>query len=207
MPTPRTVPVAEDRSHARCSARSKRTGEPCNNYPVKGANVCRMHGGATRQTKALARRRLAMEAAKKEAARLGGSRDVDPLDVLLEQVREAAANVSVYRLAIDHLDVEVGPLDSAVAQRGIITEGAVVDPQVHILVQMYDAERDRLVKYAKLCVDAGVDERRVRVTEQQASRLGQALGRALDAPEVGLTGEQRGNLQRVLAAELRGLGE
>ena len=28
----------------RCSARSKRTGEPCRNPAVLGWNVCRMHG-------------------------------------------------------------------------------------------------------------------------------------------------------------------
>lgn len=29
---------------ARCKARSKRTGLPCNNPPVRGWSVCRMHG-------------------------------------------------------------------------------------------------------------------------------------------------------------------
>lgn len=28
----------------RCTARSKRTGLPCCNYPVRGWPVCRMHG-------------------------------------------------------------------------------------------------------------------------------------------------------------------
>lgn len=28
----------------RCTARSKRTGLPCCNYPVRGWKVCRMHG-------------------------------------------------------------------------------------------------------------------------------------------------------------------
>lgn len=32
---------------AKCTARSKRTGQQCNNPPMKGKTVCRMHGGKT----------------------------------------------------------------------------------------------------------------------------------------------------------------
>jgi hypothetical protein len=42
----------------KCGARSSRTGDPCNNSPVKGATVCRLHGGAAPQVKAKAQLRL-----------------------------------------------------------------------------------------------------------------------------------------------------
>ena len=42
----------------KCTAHSKRTGAPCNNPPIAGLSVCRMHGGATKAAKAAARRRL-----------------------------------------------------------------------------------------------------------------------------------------------------
>lgn len=32
---------------AQCTARSKRTGEPCNNPAIRGKDKCRMHGGKT----------------------------------------------------------------------------------------------------------------------------------------------------------------
>ena len=43
----------------KCHAHSSRTGKPCQRYPIAGATVCRVHGGAARQVKAAAARRLA----------------------------------------------------------------------------------------------------------------------------------------------------
>ena len=42
----------------RCRAHSSRTGAPCKNAAIKGATVCRFHGGAAKQVKANARARL-----------------------------------------------------------------------------------------------------------------------------------------------------
>lgn len=42
----------------KCSARSSRTGKPCQKYPVAGATVCRTHGGSAPQVQKAARRRL-----------------------------------------------------------------------------------------------------------------------------------------------------
>ena len=43
---------------ARCTARSKRTGKPCQRPAILGGNVCYHHGGSAPQTKAKALRRL-----------------------------------------------------------------------------------------------------------------------------------------------------
>lgn len=42
----------------RCRAHSSRTGERCKLPPVRGATVCRSHGGAARQVQDAARERL-----------------------------------------------------------------------------------------------------------------------------------------------------
>ncbi|GAT02949.1 putative uncharacterized protein [Mycolicibacterium fortuitum subsp. acetamidolyticum] len=42
----------------KCSARSSRTGLPCQKWPVAGATVCRTHGGSAPQVQKAARRRL-----------------------------------------------------------------------------------------------------------------------------------------------------
>lgn len=59
---------------ARCKARSKRTGKQCQKAPIRGATVCRNHGGAAPQVKAKAQERLAdlidPDRALREAARL-----------------------------------------------------------------------------------------------------------------------------------------
>lgn len=42
----------------RCTATAKRTGERCQNAAIKGANVCRVHGGSASQVKKKAQERL-----------------------------------------------------------------------------------------------------------------------------------------------------
>ncbi len=45
-------------SPIRCSARTKATGQPCRQLAIKGATVCKMHGGMAPQVQASARERL-----------------------------------------------------------------------------------------------------------------------------------------------------
>lgn len=189
------------------------TLRPCRKGATPGTTVCWKHGSKAPQVQRAAKRRLALEAARaeveREAMRLGGSLEVDPLDVLLQSVREAWANVAVLRMALDELGVEVAR-DGAIAlpERDVRWDkgGTHVPARVHILVGMYNEERDRAARYAKLCLDAGVDERRVRVAEQQAQALGTAVGRALDDAAAALTAEQRQALRAALARELRAIG-
>lgn len=42
----------------RCRAHSSRTGEPCKLPPIRGATVCRNHGGAIKRVKRAAAERL-----------------------------------------------------------------------------------------------------------------------------------------------------
>lgn len=170
-----------DQLQLRCVAVSRRTGKPCGSWPVRGSTVCRVHGGGAPQVRAAAARRVAIAEAHKVVARLGGVIGVDPLDALVEMVHEAAWNVAAYRLVIERYDVTVG-LDGAVAVPEVRDGTGVQNAaQVHILVQAYDQERDRLVRYAKLCVDAGVDERRVRIAESQGQLLARVVQAAVDA--------------------------
>ena len=49
-----------------CSATSKQTGGPCQRYAIPGASVCKHHGGAAPQTRALADRKVALSLALAE---------------------------------------------------------------------------------------------------------------------------------------------
>ncbi|HEU5159030.1 MAG TPA: HGGxSTG domain-containing protein [Streptosporangiaceae bacterium] len=46
------------KARTRCTAKSKRTGKPCQNAPMNGQAVCRMHGGATKAARAKAQERI-----------------------------------------------------------------------------------------------------------------------------------------------------
>ena len=203
---PRNLP-----DQMRCSAMTKASGgtERCTQPRIHGTTVCRMHGGAARQVRRRAAANVARDRALAEARRLGGSLDVDPHEVLLAQVREAAANVEVLRGYVAGLAVDLADDGTAIAvpeQRIEWDKGGThVDAKVHVLVAMYNDERDRLVRFSKLAIDAGVAERQVRVAEQQAQRLGQAFSRALDAAAEHLTPAGREAVRVALAAELRRL--
>lgn len=45
--------------NVRCKAHKSTNGEPCKNFAIRGAVVCRNHGGATPQVKRKAKERLA----------------------------------------------------------------------------------------------------------------------------------------------------
>ena len=171
---------------AYCQASTRATGKQCRQRPIKGSTVCRYHGGRLTRVKQAAARRVAIEDARELVSRLGGIIDVDPLDALLEMVKEAAWNVAAYRIALQELGIHVsGDEHHADGTPGVAVasnydEKGKRDPAApHILVSMYDAERDRLAKYSKMCLDAGVDERRVRIVEAQAQKLGEVVEAAI----------------------------
>ncbi len=60
MPVTDHTPVGPTMKGApiRCSARTKATGQPCRQLAIKGATVCKMHGGMAPQVLASARERL-----------------------------------------------------------------------------------------------------------------------------------------------------
>jgi len=180
--------------------------EPCKRPPMKGLRVCRVHGGATPNARKASQQHKAEAAVKRELLKLGYERDVSPSDAMLEQVREAAHNVAVYRTIVRLLlpEVDQGELE-ADAATGFTRLGQTlavrVDPEKfhaepHVFVSMYDKERDRLVKYAKMCRDAGVEEARVRIAEEQ----GQWLVRTIDMvfTRLQLTPEQADLLPTVM---------
>lgn len=142
----------------------------------------------------------AAEVALDEERRLGRVLPVEPAEAMLEMVREAAGNVAVLRHLVETLTVEtvdapqpetvtVGAVeDEDGEEQGgieIVTTGRMSaaiagltgsttkwnDAAPHVWVVMYNDERERLVKWAKACRDAGVDERRVELAEGQARMM------------------------------------
>lgn len=169
-----------------CAAHRKRRDEqtgrlvPCRNYPAVGQRVCRFHGGGAPQVRAAAKRRLALAAATAELDRLGGLADIEPAEAMLAMVHEAAANVAVYRRLVQSLELEqpdpaAGGLLGGTVAGPTGSTSKLLEAAPHVWVAMYDAERERLVRWAKACRDAGVDEQRVRLAESQGRQLADVL--------------------------------
>lgn len=209
-----------------CRGHSKRSRKCCGKPPAKGHRVCVLHGARSPQAKAGASRRLALAAAEAELVRLGGRVDVEPADAMLAMVQEAAWNVAVYRRLVQTLELQTTATGGAL--KGDLDEDdepVQIDPRVlaaglasrvspddwraapHVWVTMYDAEREKLVRWAKACRDAGVDEQRMRLLEGQAEQL---VGLAHDIAaglleQLVAAGVEAGLVRRVAEASLPGV--
>jgi hypothetical protein len=134
----------------RCSARTS-AGRPCRAHPIRGGTVCRVHGGMAPQVRAAAERRLEARRIDIEAGRLMGQvgTDAHPVEHLLTELYRSAAVVEVLGAELDHVTV-------------------IDDRGSHPLYRAWSEERQRHADLAALALRAGVEERRVRLAEQQA---------------------------------------
>jgi hypothetical protein len=154
-----------------------------------------MHGGSSQAVRRKAAQRVAATEARKMALRLGGALDIHPLDALLRAVWEAAHNVEVYRGLVATLEPAIGEADEqvvAIGERDIYSSRGVthVPARPHIFVTMYDTALERLAKFSKMCLDAGVDERRVRIAEQDGRRIAEVVAAALEASDASPEGRR-----------------
>lgn len=123
----------------RCKAHSKRTGEPCNNPPMNGQKVCRMHGGASAASRARAKERIlaASDPAAAKIVQLMQDKRVPPL-VQLAAARDLLDRAGLAKgvevtvelrkfeeniegLLIDVVDAEV--VDAEVVDAELVDEG------------------------------------------------------------------------------------
>jgi len=183
-----------------CGAQSKRTGLPCRqprgfrtDHP--GAGHCWLHGGRTPHGAQYARR----EAAERTLDRLGVPRQTQPEQALLEVVWEAAGNVAFLRAQCSALGVNVVGDVNAIAQR----EGVVlkIGEDVLPIVRLYGEWTDRLAKYAKAAVDAGLAKRQVELAEQTADAIVGIITAVFD--ELGLDEAQRERGRVIAGTRLR----
>jgi hypothetical protein len=159
----------------RCGANTKR-GAVCRKPAGWGTPYrhgrCKLHGGATPTHLKAAQRREAEQA----VASLGLPREVEPHTALLEEVHRAAGHVA-------WLAEEVGQLEKSQVVQGITrtvqapdgTRTVEARATVNVWVRLYQEWHDRLVRVSKLAIDAGVEERQVRLAERQAQQLAKVI--------------------------------
>lgn len=177
----------------RCTA-TARSGQRCKKAAIKGGKVCRMHGGVAPQVKAKAAERAQADLARLQCERLGIAVATDPGEALLSQVAEAAGNVEFYRARAAELGLQVTDL--------VFTEGGSHSVP-HVLVVLYNQERDRLVNFSVAALRAGVEERRVRMAEADARRLAEVVVGAL--ADISAPAELAERFRAALGARLRAL--
>lgn len=180
----------------KCSAR-RSNGMPCNAWAVMGMAVCRTHGGSSPQAKSAAKRRLAMHSVGSLMDRYMHAGDQDPLEALLTELARSAVMVETLAAAVIELEMEPE------AGEAIYGPNHSGDAVPHVLVAMLNEERDRKARFAKMALDAGVEERRVRVAEKEAELIARVIKAVLDDPELGLAAPQRQLGYKAAARHLR----
>lgn len=142
-----------------CGAHSKSTGQPCQmgagqrtDHP--GTGRCWLHGGRTPDGRKFAQRQAAAAA----ASAFGLPVETSPDEALEQELRRCAGTVAYLA---DYLQ-RVRP------------EQRLLAPNV-AYVELYERERDRLVRVAKAAIDSGIAERHVAAIERSAEAFAAVL--------------------------------
>lgn len=191
----------------RCNGTASAGGR-CRKQPLKGATVCRTHGGSAPQVKAAAEQRLLERQALVAAEAFGLPREVDPHTALLEELHRTAGAVQWLGAIVADLQQSEIAWGRVKETRGTELEkgadkGTTYAAQTNAFVRLWQEERDRLAKVAKTCVDVGIEERRVRLAESAGQQLAAVIRAVLDRLE--LTDGQRSLAVQVVPDELRRL--
>lgn len=191
----------------KCTA--KRTnGEPCNAYAVKGLRVCRVHGAGSPQARAAAKRRLAEEKAARAVKELNARLDTSPTAALLDMVKVAAAEERYWGARVEELR-ETAPHKLTAVQtrisvgkdRGGTTELRHVDATVAVEYRLWTDAQERVAKFAAAALRAGVEERRVKLAEDQGALVAQVIRGVLN--DLKLNKEQAAVAPEVVTRHLK----
>lgn len=142
-------------------------------------------------------------ATRKALAELNLDSDANPLDELLTEVQRSAA-------AVRWLADKVNSLEDREITHGIVrtvqhadgSRDVTAAAAVNLWVRMWQEERDRLARVCKLTLDAGVDERRVRLAESQGRMIVDVIRATLLDLEI----EESEHVHDVVSRHLRAIG-
>lgn len=216
--------------HQRCTARSSRTGKRCKKARVRGTNVCGSHGGRAPQVRKAALVRSTVDEARRMVGRAGvDAHPVDHLlDCLHTAAQHVAVYAHMIADLDDAAEADLDDPDRPGKLRGrhewevretgttkdgnprygmmLATDRLMVanregTAQLHPFILAHERWVERHAKFAKMCLDAGIDERRQRLAELDAQRGVEAFEGALE--DADLTAEQRQRARQSFAERLR----
>jgi len=176
--------------HALCGAKRRHSEETCRLFAGQGTSHpgvgrCKLHGGNTQTHK----KHAVKESARKEsdkahamlAARFGELVPVEPTEALLTILHLSFGHLCWLRSELAHMPSKT------------TFEGQV-------FLRMYDDERDRVARISKAALDAGVQERAIKLAERWGEMLGDLLAGIFH--ELALNARQQAALPGVVSRHL-----
>lgn len=161
-----------------------------------GIGRCKRHGGASPSYDAEVQRL----AAKRALQTYGQPIAVDPRVALLEMLAASWGHVSWLRIKVDELKDEgadanmVGPVGGG--------QGGYPEFKPNVYIGMYDRERKFAMDLSKNCIAAGIEERRVKIAEEQGAMIASVISSVLS--ELKVTGPE---VPKVVGKHLRQLAQ
>lgn len=150
-----------------------------------GIGRCKLHGGNVPNHRQAAQTELA----KRGVEAFGLPLNIEPHEALLQELHRTAGIVEFYQQQINALETEanmVGPVGTSGTARDTDLEHTP-KAEANIWIRLHKEEREHLVRVAKTCIDAGIQERQVQIAEAQGALFANAIRGLLSALEINLT--------------------
>jgi hypothetical protein len=193
--------MKQDPDKPRCTGRNNQ-GEPCGNYPIRGATVCRSHGGSAPQVRAAAAERVVEQQVRRSLARLDVPAIEDPFTELGKLAGQVVSWKDQLAALVNRL-VEDAPCEACGAEGGRLRyeSFATGAEQLRSEVSLFERAMDRCASVLGLMAKLNIDERMARISERQAAAVIRAIDVALAT--AGVTGEPAQQARLAAARELR----
>lgn len=144
-----------------------RDGAECGNQAIRGATVCRMHGGSIKLVKAKAKQRVEAAVAEAKLAKFLQETGYEPVDNPLEALRDLAGEIVAVK---NWLRAQVTNLDY---------QSNVQGEQISAIMQLYSQFLDKSEKTLTSIARLNIDERLARIQQAQAQIMAQVMAEAI----------------------------
>jgi hypothetical protein len=144
-----------------------RSGDRCKNFAIRGAVVCRMHGGSTKAVKAKAADRVEKAVAEAKISRFLQQHQVEPVENPLEALKELAGEIVAVK---NWLRDQVTNLSH---------ESSVQGDQISSVMQLYSNFLDKSDRTLTNIAKLNIDERLSRISQVQAQVMVLVFAEAL----------------------------
>lgn len=156
-----------------------------------GFGKCGRHGGNTPTLRTSAAKFIGGEVIDRMSmGGYGRPVEISPTDALLQEVSRAAGHVAWLAQRIDSWELKDGELMTAYQ---------------HETLDLYHAERKQVVWVSKIALDAGVDERKIRLKEAEAGNIVALLKHVFTGLQLSVA--QQRLVQTIVPAALREYAE